>query len=441
MVLPEKKAVDASAMTRRTGEIATNGLSPQRLLSLSQSIGEKFAAWPVSPATSIHALMVHPQRIFVFWQVHPNDQTCMCAANSTELKLRFYELAHAAQSLDSAGHTFDIGISGWANQRYVDVWEDDKLYRIVLGYVTPDNDFSALATSNTVLLPHSGVSEIRTCVFMDVNRPATDFVPPAVNHATPLPLHKVVSAAPDNPASTEPAELAPKGAEAGETVGPATNLSESHTFVPPPVNHAVYATPLPMTEPGPAPACETLPRRPEAAAQPVDDEPPRKDAQSVDQQPSSAIHHISSPTESSWPFAGDMARRLGFLEMQAELVVEGWARPELRLFFAGRLIAVDESGCFTLRRRLDHGALLFFMAAEPAPDQSDAVTMSDEHGEPSLVLRVFLCISGRVDPDKRLTLFGEAMGPDNDGCFHLKRALPDGAVVLPDLRVEQGTSW
>ncbi|QBQ53703.1 DUF4912 domain-containing protein [Nitrosococcus wardiae] len=145
--------------------------SQQGLLQISQETRDRFFLPPPADRTKVVLMVVNPYCIYAHWSVLKQDlvraRKKLRIKKHTQLVLRFYDLT--AGNL-AAPASFDVTVPRKADHRYVDLWADDKRYRVELGLANAKSEFVPLAGSNIIETPRASPADpIAPVVFVRHN--------------------------------------------------------------------------------------------------------------------------------------------------------------------------------------------------------------------------------------------------------------------------------
>jgi len=144
--------------------LASEPFSAEELRRISKQIS---AQWfrPIE-SSRLTLLEIDPWRVHAYWNV-PEDEIAAIRArlphhfgsgvSEPALVLRFTDLS--PDTSEAAHHPhFDIEVEGASNNWYIDLWRDAKHYSAELGLKAGDGTFIALVRSNEVVIPRGGPS-------------------------------------------------------------------------------------------------------------------------------------------------------------------------------------------------------------------------------------------------------------------------------------------
>jgi hypothetical protein len=297
---------------------------------------------PAESEARLRVVPVSPWRVHVLWSV-PEEQwrTAQAAlphGHDVAPVLRFFDLTPMSASAPRPHPPFDVAVTGAANGWFVDVWKDGKTYVAEFGLRSGDR-FVTLARSQPVEMPVAGPSPDIGADWAPVLRP--DPGPPPAAPVSPRP--PIDLTLPLFPARPPPSDL------------PAVaDVPDGHPGFP---------------EIQPEDAASVAAGRAEAAAlaaagldaetgafadgpvPPFDDFAPSSDAYRPPSDPVLSPDNIVTLSSFALGQTAD-------LEINAELLIHGRARPGSVLSLFGRPVTVAPDGTFSVRRPLPHGALL-----------------------------------------------------------------------------------
>lgn len=344
--------------------------------------------------TSFRLLDVDPWKAHAFWSISPADAArAGVGAEGSSLVLRF---ADQTPGRGSAQPAFDIAVEGVSNNWYVDLWSAGRSYVADLGVRSPDGGFTSLARSNRIDMPPAGPSQSLDFKRSEVHLPEPVAVGASVVGVPPdtdlfrslFPKREDPGAFPDvsiagmiavSPESVI-AGLPPVTARGGEDE-PAVWLDSESEAAP----AASPVVPVPAaggeTRPFPRVASETIVR-----------------------------------------FSGEAghaeARAVG--AVAAPLPVAVPPPP----FKANATVSVSEV------RGPSGGAVV--PSAKVLPIENVAALSSFVNGaNVEFEINAELIIYGRARPGSTLCLHGRPITVAADGTFSVRRALPQGALILP----------
>lgn len=401
------------------------GLDPADIERISAEISRHFPL-PFE-RTEIVFYEIDPFHGHVFWHVRIDEMEAARRALGPEgqhapLLLRFYDVTWIDFNGFNAHSFFDVAVHSLQSNYYVDFWESGRSYVVDIGLRLPDGHFSTLARSNHIELPRhvpsgdydrSGVvvdPRIRIiCEVADVTRAQTlaDIRPEPNPEMAPETSDDLVrsfyvqltsqglpaSPPPRRRASTSgPAENSqPAGKPSGETAEAALQTSpgvrRSRRRIP-------SASAMAWNEPS------TLPTTEFEDADEVSrsgEDPPHDEGRDVPQESvraqsewkksaslSSFELGLGSAAVSSWvtsPGAGrrgelalervftlppeELRAQGKLVEINAELVIQGRARPGTQFSLLGQPVRLRPDGTFSVRRRLPDGTMIVPLFESP----------------------------------------------------------------------------
>ncbi|MBK8175280.1 MAG: DUF4912 domain-containing protein [Rhodospirillales bacterium] len=369
---------------------------------VAEDVRSAFPRWSSDPELVL--IDVDPHHIHAFWSlpaeaVEAARHTLGATGSHAPMVLRVSTVADTLE----LGSSFDVEVVGLHGRCYVDVWETAREYRSALGLRQPDGQLLTLIASDTVRLPALG--------------PAQDTATPAA--ATPQ--HKVeppTAVAPPGPLSDEPVRhpipLPPSEPQDDEAAGKATSAPMGPT------------SPSHPSEPS-TPAGEAL----GIVAM------PRPGLDMADALPDPVRHPFPLPPMESGEY--DPSPLIGGF-LPAELIAEPTSpHPEST---PPQAAAPEGPAAF------DPGA--------NTPEVAPAVDFPQTDAPAALPLENVLTLSsfalgretvafeinaevhifGRVRPGTRLQLSGRDVPLRPDGTFSISRPLPNGALLLSSLLVD-----
>lgn len=134
--------------------------SRQELLQISQETRDRFFRPPPTEGTKVVLMVVNPYCLYVYWSVLKQDlvraRKKLKIKKPTQLMLRFYDLTAGKLA---APTRFDVTVPRRAHHRYVDLWADDKRYKVELGLANSEREFVPLARSNSIKTPRAGPAD------------------------------------------------------------------------------------------------------------------------------------------------------------------------------------------------------------------------------------------------------------------------------------------
>ncbi len=357
---------------------------PETLADADRAAADALASGP--RATELILMPVDPHRLHATWHVHPDDlaEARRRLGDDGPLVLRLYDATPALPAGSDRAPPFDVAVSGLENRWYVDVWQPGRSYVAELGLRAPRGGLVRLAASRRVDLPSAAPEAAEDRTFPEPTPPRGGMAP-----ATPQP-------APEAPAGPEaaPADAVPAGTGGDGTAAPP---DEAPAGVGPP-------TPQEPAHAGAEPPCaETGP--------PLSETPPEPPAD-----------------------------RSGFPRVDDQVLQDFAARArEAESRFLGGSAAggepAGEAGLFP------PGATGAPLPEDGGPMPLESVMSLSSFGlageNVDLEVNAEVVIHGRARPGSRLTLFGQQVPLRPDGSFEVRRALPQGALVLP-LLLNQG---
>jgi hypothetical protein len=134
----------------------TSEPSPEQVYSFPAGYGE----------TRIVLLVKDPWWIYAYWEVRPDDER---AARSQltpgevvglQTVLRVHDVTGVHFPASPANRSFDIPLSGLANNWYIHVDAPDRAFIVDIGLLTSQGRFLLLARSNVVTTPRAGPSDV-----------------------------------------------------------------------------------------------------------------------------------------------------------------------------------------------------------------------------------------------------------------------------------------
>ena len=113
--------------------------------------------------TELVLMVVDPVHLFAYWEVTQESLQEAQNALGAEMEgaravIRFYDISLIHFDGTNAHHTFDIDIGLEAPGWYIPLWTAEKSYCADLGFVARSGRFHAIARSNIIHTPRSGVS-------------------------------------------------------------------------------------------------------------------------------------------------------------------------------------------------------------------------------------------------------------------------------------------
>lgn len=289
------------------------------------------------------------------------------------LTLRVYDVTTHGD-VHQPDQSYDVQVSGSQGRWYLDFWRDDRTFVADIGYAQPDGTFSLLARSNAITTPPSQPSP--GAVIVEHEDPNGAML------QTELP---VIAPTPDNasaghlPGAIEPAMLLNKDFPAAEWLEQALQQDIASTNPAAAAGESLVA----FVEPD---------------------------------------EHEEAPPD-NFP---DVSVLL-------EHMVEN--RTALQAFY-------DAVESLTVSAKRDDAPQV---SAETAPMAEPGEASLAEASEKDIGIssmefvatnsdmevHVELHIHGKTTPHRELTLYGERIVAGPDGRFYIKRALPDGSIILP----------
>jgi hypothetical protein len=358
---------------------------------LRQVAEEVRSAFPRPPSAQELVLIdVDPRRLHAFWTLSPAILEAARRELGPEsdfapMVLRVYQITPSGATAAS----FDVEVLGLQGQRYVDVVGEDRVYRGELGLLRSDGSIISLAVSAEAELPRLGPAgedlDPRMPGVPERAREQAQPRPPSdpVGHPFPLP--------PIEPSDAGDIEASQKTAggemsdNAHERLGPVTPILQ---HPPGPVQHPFPLPPSEASEFGPKGMTHTVPQPREAGTEAAMPETagdiPHADPQPRDEtQPTQETHAPVSPAAEG--ASGSEGEPSGPLPLENVLTLSSYA--------------------------LGRETVVFEINAE---------------------LHVF----GRARPGTQLQLFGRKVPLRPDGTFLVIQPLPNGALVLSSLLVD-----
>ncbi len=371
------------------------------LRRISAEISARF--FRLEESTRLVLLDIGPWRLHAYWNITEADLTRVRhALPDAPLVLRFTDLSPDAPAAAHHGR-FDVEVQGVRNNWYLDLWHDAKRYAAELGLRAADGRLVRLARSNEIEIPRAAPApelrfdqaaaqppEPRPPTPASAPSPATDrlleklypdtFVDggarPSAGPSTPR--AEPCRAAPASPDAPRRQPAAPPAGEGEDEPAPRAGdgFPQIDTAV---LTHyrqrgaTLSASAAPATPLPPTPDAIIGPDAAEFAAQP---------------QASTPAAAPANPATPATPAAGDAAAPRPVAPPRPSVALEQW------------------------------------LLGGPS---------SHARGAPQAELQTELCVSGRVAPGARLTLFGRELPVDAEGAFELRRRLPadqDLALLL-----------
>ncbi len=154
--------------------------------------------------TELVLMVVDPLHLFAYWEVTPESLRQAQDALGAEMDgaravIRAYDISLIHFDGTNAHQTFDIDVWPEARNWYIPVWTAEKSYCADLGFVARTGRFHAIARSNVVHTPRSGVSHRTEGPWMRVR---------FVRRRKPDPTRRLeLVPAPDIPGRLSPEEL------------------------------------------------------------------------------------------------------------------------------------------------------------------------------------------------------------------------------------------
>lgn len=111
-------------------------------------------------------LMVRdPWWLYAYWEINPNKNQEVRAqmrglAEGAALILRIHDVTDLDFNGSNAWRSFDIKITGGANNWYINVGQGNRAYVADLGYLAKNGHFYLIARSNCVRTPREGISDV-----------------------------------------------------------------------------------------------------------------------------------------------------------------------------------------------------------------------------------------------------------------------------------------
>ncbi len=391
-----------SARKKQTagGSRRVPALSPGELRSIGREIAGRFPQTIDDDRLQLVLLDVDPHMMHAYWNIPlPRYAAAAGASGDAAKRLRIYLLPADDASVHAAVSWFDIETQGLRNQQYIDLTRDNAPYAAQFGIIGNDGRFVSLVTSNSVRTPPAGRSLEQ---------------PPAVpeQHARrPVPAMPAIEPS----YGAEPAE--------DEKLDRHTGGRTPHTEFQPPrpevlldeqyidglVQHRMQLDTARLLDPAtPHPAPRAVP-------------------------PPGSVSSLSL-----------LRQAAGATGLCAELVIEGRIRPGIQLVLHGSEVPVGMDGSFKIRQQLPVDERLVHLlrgiagAAPPAAAEHPVLLLQTpgfEHDRLQLEVYASLHVYGNAVDRDMLTLFGSETAVRPDGSFHITRALPRGACILPELIV------
>ncbi len=362
-----------------------------------QAIGALMHDGPDSVETDplLRILPVSPWRIHAHWSVPDATwhaaRTQLPAGRETVPVLRFFDFTPLSAAAPRPHPPFDVAVDGTAGRWYVDVWKDGKTYVAELGLRSGDH-FVGLARSSSIDLPVAGPSSETTADWRPVRRPQ-----PENPSATPGIGHETVI---DRPLSEPFRPLMPRRMRIPPDPVPSPRAGGASTAAPPPDIIAAPPPPFPHIQPEDSVSVAAGRAEAEAVAYAADlgadelrsdmDAPISDGGASLSHESPSVldggapfVHESAAddagiwsdggalPPESVVNFSSFSLGEAADIDIRADLVIYGRARPGAMLSLFGRPVAVAADGTFSVRRPLPQGALVLPLTLGPGDGGED----------------------------------------------------------------------
>ena len=115
--------------------------------------------------TKIVILPRDPVWLFVYWEIPQSKIDELKSAyghefDSSRLVVRVYDVTDVNFNGGNANRQFDVSVNPNSENWYVNVGEHNRVWCADIGYIISGGEFICIARSNSVAMPHQGVSPI-----------------------------------------------------------------------------------------------------------------------------------------------------------------------------------------------------------------------------------------------------------------------------------------
>jgi len=390
--LVKKKKSAPSALRKRGGTVSREAkkrpsrLTAAQLRRISTELATQFPAAVDDDTLRLVLLDVDPHMLHAYWNIPL--RSLPLKAPEGEKRLRVYVLPTENASVHQARSWFDVPVQGLRSQQYIDVSYDNAVYAVQYGIAAPSGRFVPLATSRAVRTPPAGRAPLPRPAIPERHR---------LQHDT---------------ASTvsSPTEANRDGERRGVSQVPRPAVLLDEEYIDALVRQRLQLDYDPLRSP------ERMP-----------------------------IHFSNHEPSESHPSS---VPSLSFIKttapaaLSAALVIEGRVRQGTRVLLHGAEIPVAMDGSFRIRQPLAVDETLYRLLSS-APRES---------GEKTEDTPVLMTVVSALDKEQvqcemfaALEVYGSAEHGDffarfmqdvvtlPDGRLYLKRLLPRGACILPEL--------
>lgn len=379
----EKKALQKRKALTRTVQKKT--VSALQLRKISRELLNRFPAAVDDESLRLVLLDVDPHMIHAYWNVPLSNGTAI--PPESEKRLRIYHMPDMIAPLKNALSWFEVPVQGLCSQQYIDVDRDNAVYVAQLGFTRPGGRFIPIVTSNRVQTPPAvRLAASRTTIFE--------------HHAVRQYAHEHAESLAQDIFAALASSSVPR---------PAVLLDEE--YIDSLIRQRLHVQHDIL-------ACEDL--RPAPAW------------------PRSEPHTRPGSVSSISVFRQNEAAGL-----RAELVIEGRVRPGTRLMLHGRQVRPEPDGRFRIRYKLPVDERLFRLLksaddfGQPAEGNLVVTAIKKEAVGDKVQLEMFASVHVYGRAVDRYVVAG--LGPEvvtlPDGRIYLKRILPHGIYIPPELLV------
>jgi hypothetical protein len=135
--------------------VGYNRLTPRELLDIGEEICRDFAPKASDNIPELMLLPVDPEHVYVYWNL---GKITEASVPDKALTLRIYSQPDAQAADAKITHLFDVALDKSGNSQHVYLPNpDDVLYSAIIGNYRTDDDFIAIAHSNSIHIPHGSV--------------------------------------------------------------------------------------------------------------------------------------------------------------------------------------------------------------------------------------------------------------------------------------------
>ncbi|WP_309398047.1 DUF4912 domain-containing protein [Cerasicoccus maritimus] len=401
------------------------------LSSLSDVIDSQEIKFSAPHQPNLMILPVSPGRIHAHWALNPElleegRQVLGVGDEEVNLILRTYNFGSESTNFAEANSTKDFPVEGLNNSGYFDLQSTPQNVGAVVGLKNAQGHFRPLVRAGSVALPQPSVKPA------PAPSPEPQPTPPVSRQANPevalnaLNESAIIARLPRLSNLPEellksPNELAFFKRVDGESLPEAdiVQLQRKVVLDESEIHDAIISG-----------NCKELKLPADAATdKPAASDQPPANAELPDSAGASEL--FASQWADSWDTHSP-------INLRAELTINGKLGVGMKLALGGKLITPLPGGQFKVVRKLSGFAevLPLFITAGMSPvNGSNALELAKDAatGQPLLEIHASVSIEGRINDESYLKLLPPDVPVDDQGCFSLHRAMPNGALLLPGL--------